>query len=212
MPAATTNLRRLEAMLRELGDRLTKLESATPDRAAGARSRPPVPRHSILDGLRRRAGASPGSAGRAGGRVGFGGIVFTAAGRHYEWQGEREVGALTAMSWETFATSLGALGHPVRLELLRAIVAGHHDVGQMSRIPGMGSTGQLYHHLRQLQSGGWVRQTQRNHYVPVPDRLVALLAILAAITGPAEDETPAEPASSPRAAPRRKKTAKGGSR
>jgi hypothetical protein len=57
-------------------------------------------------------------------------------------------------------------------------------VGELQRLPGLGTSGQLYHHLRQLQAAGWIRQVQRNHYVVVPDRTVAVLVMLAAASMP----------------------------
>src|SRR5262245_31623593 len=92
--------------------------------------------------------------------------------------------------WSAFAASFAALGHRVRLELLRALLRGVREVAELQRLPGLGTSGQLYHHLRQLQAAGWIRQLQRNHYAVVPDRTVAVLVILATAMLP---DTPVEP-------------------
>jgi len=172
-------------------DRLAALEARIArlerDRAAprGAAA-PPVRdprRYWQLEGLRARA-ATPsrqsGGRGRpvGGGRIGFAGLVDTGDGRHYEWQGEQPVASMLDQDWGAFASGFAALGHRVRLELLRALLRGTHEVGRLQRLPGLGTSGQLYHHLRQLQAAGWIRQLQRNHYVVVPDRIVAVLVML----------------------------------
>ena len=48
--------------------------------------------------------------------------------------------------------------------------------------PGLGSTGQIYHHLRQLVGAGWLRATTRGRHEVPPERLVPLLVILGAST------------------------------
>lgn len=42
------------------------------------------------------------------------------------------------------------------------------------------TSGQLYHHLRQLVSAGWLRATSRGSYAVPPDRVIPLLTILTA--------------------------------
>jgi hypothetical protein len=42
------------------------------------------------------------------------------------------------------------------------------------------TTGQLYHHLRQLVAAGWLRTSLRGRYAVPADRIVPLLALLAA--------------------------------
>jgi hypothetical protein len=44
----------------------------------------------------------------------------------------------------------------------------------------LGTTGQLYHHLRQLVSAGWLRTTARGQYAVPGERVVPLLVALAA--------------------------------
>ena len=175
--------------------RLARLERGlAPPAAAAPQSRDPR-RYWQLEGLRTRAAAEPAprsGRGRAvgGGRVGFAGLVDTGDGRHYEWQGERVVAAMLGEDWGAFAGSFAALGHRVRLELLRALLRGTREVAELQRLPGLGTSGQLYHHLRQLQAAGWIRQLQRNHYAVVPDRTVAALVIIATAMMP---DLPPEP-------------------
>jgi len=73
---------------------------------------------------------------------------------------------------------LGALGHPVRLELLRHILLGTHATADLAEMESLGTTGQLHHHLRQLVATGWVRQSGRGSYEIPASRVVPLLACL----------------------------------
>ncbi len=47
-------------------------------------------------------------------------------------------------------------------------------------IDGFGTSGQLYHHLRQLVAAGWLRTAGRGRYEVPPARVVPLLVVLAA--------------------------------
>lgn len=174
-------------------DRIASLEARLTRLEKRLAAPPAAPRHDPrrywqLEGLRARdARAKPGARrGRSvgGGRVGFAGLVDTGDGHHYEWQGEQAVATMLAQDWGSFAAAFAALGHRVRLELLRALLRGTHEVAELQRLPGLGTSGQLYHHLRQLQAAGWIRQLQRNHYAVVPDRTVAALVMLGAASLP----------------------------
>lgn len=116
----------------------------------------------------------------AAGRIVFAGVVGAREGGQYVWQQEHPVAALAAQDWSGIAPVLAALGHPVRLEVLRAVQRGIHTIKELMLLPGVGTTGQVYHHLRDLQRAGWVRQQRRNHYSIPPDRVVPLLVVLAA--------------------------------
>jgi hypothetical protein len=190
----------LARRLTALEERLRRLESGH-DRAgaSAARGDATADRMWVLEGLKRRAAPAP-RAGRAGGRVAFAGMVYAADQSHYQWIGERELQPLFDQPWLEWAGAFESLGHRVRLELLRALARGVKDVAALGALPGMGTTGQLYHHLRALVAAGWVRQLQRNHYAIVPDRMVALMVMIAAAAGP---HPPEPPFSGARAATRR---------
>ncbi len=93
--------------------------------------------------------------------------------------------ALEALSeredWSTWAPALAALGNPVRLTLLREIVRGNNTVSALSEVPGLGTSGQIYHHLRQLTAEGWLHSPSRGIFALPPTRVVALLEILVAL-------------------------------
>jgi DNA-binding transcriptional ArsR family regulator len=83
--------------------------------------------------------------------------------------------------WAALAGGLAALGHPVRLTLLREIVRGRATVSALSEVDGLGTSGQIYHHLRQLTAEGWLHSPSRGAFAVPPSRVVALLAILEAL-------------------------------
>lgn len=128
-----------------------------------------------LDGLKRRAAGGAGA-------VLYTGVVRPAEGERYEWQYGAATADLMAMDWSVAATALSALAHPVRLLLLREVLAGRHAVAELSEVEGLGTSGQLYHHLRQLVSAGWLRTTARGQYVVPAERVVPLLVTLTAAT------------------------------
>ncbi|GGM55734.1 ArsR/SmtB family transcription factor [Dactylosporangium sucinum] len=101
-----------------------------------------------------------------------------AAGERYEWQHGTPTGELLDLDWSELAPALAALAHPVRLRLLREILGGRRSVADLGE--GLGTTGQLYHHLRQLTAAGWLRAAGRGHYAVPPERVVPLLTVLAA--------------------------------
>jgi len=64
--------------------------------------------------------------------------------------------------------------------VLRGVLTGLHTTAELAALDGLGTTGQLYHHLRQLQAAGWLRSTGRGRYDVPPTRVIPLLVILTA--------------------------------
>ncbi|SCG61263.1 ArsR/SmtB family transcription factor [Micromonospora humi] len=160
-------------------ERLAALEAQVA-RLAGERAAPvPAPEAApadvfwALDGLKRRL--PPDGAGA----VLYTGTVRT-ADRHYDWQYGAGVDDLLDGDWPALAGTLTALAHPVRLRLLREILGGRHGTAELADLDGLGTTGQLHHHLRQLAAAGWLRSGARGRYDIPPERVVPLLAILTA--------------------------------
>ncbi|GAB2449875.1 hypothetical protein HD599_002128 [Conyzicola lurida] len=125
----------------------------------------------ILNGIRQRIG-DPGA-------VVFAGAVRVAAGP-VEWQVGFPVDAVLESDWTLLSASIASLGNPVRLALLQAVINGATTVAELSAGEGMGTTGQLYHHLNQLVAQSWLHQAGRGHYSIPPERVVPLLVILSA--------------------------------
>lgn len=125
-----------------------------------------------LDGLKKRV-EEPGA-------VLFTGSVSMPEGRHYEWQQAHPASAILDDDWAESVSRLTALAHPIRLLLLQQVLRGAHTVGELSAHQRLGTTGQLYHHLRQLVAAGWLRAGGQGRYDVPGDRVVPLLVILAA--------------------------------
>ena len=101
---------------------------------------------------------------------------------------------------------LAALGSPVRLEIVRRLLLGGQTSGELQEIPGLGTSGQLYHHLRDLQSAGLVVQRRRGRYAVAADKVVPALVIIAA----AADMTRSRPAAAIRVTSERRRPARRG--
>jgi DNA-binding transcriptional ArsR family regulator len=102
-----------------------------------------------LDGL---AARMPGA-----GAVMIVGQVALPDGRSARWQEGATTTDLLDDEWDRAAESLAALAHPVRLRLVRAVLRAPTTARDLSELDGMGTSGQVYHHLRQLVAAGWLR-------------------------------------------------------
>lgn len=99
------------------------------------------------------------------------------------WQLTLDSDQLLELDWTTLAPALSALGHPARLLILQLIARGEATTAaDLADTPDLGSTGQIYHHLRQLVGAGWLRATARGRHEVPPERLVPLVVVLGAST------------------------------
>lgn len=159
-------------------ERMAALEARVDRLEATLADRPPAPADPegtfwALEGLKERL-PEPGG-------VLFTGAVTLADGHRAEWQqGFDLAGVLDAFDEEA-AAALSALAHPIRLLIVRQLLDGERSVAQLGAHEGMGTSGQLYHHLRQLASAGWLRSSSRGRYRVPTERVVPILAILAAV-------------------------------
>ncbi len=108
----------------------------------------------------------------------FTGSVVGLDGELVEWERSEATESVLSSDWSEAADTLGALGHPVRLRLIQALAGGRTAVTELVELEGLGTTGQIYHHLRQLVSAGWLETTGRGHYQIPPSRLVPLLVVV----------------------------------
>lgn len=161
------DFRGLASQIADLTARVEALENRPQKREPSAPSDP----FWILDGIKERVD-DPGA-------VFYAGVVRTAAGP-VEWQIGYPVDQILASDWGMLAQSLASLGNPVRLRLLQAVIGGATTVGDLSAGDGMGTTGQLYHHLNQLVAQGWLEQAGRGQYTLPAQRVVPLLVLLKA--------------------------------
>jgi DNA gyrase subunit B len=117
-----------------------------------------------------------------------GGAVFYSGYCHYEnesrrWEPQkRTVDELKGLSGEQAAKILNALGNKQRVEILRAVLEQPVTGIELVEKLNMGTTGQLYHHLKALQAAGLLEQEERGgrYYLP-GRRTLALLLLFAAV-------------------------------
>lgn len=163
--------------LSALEERLAALEALV-ERAIEGRSRdapsPPVNVDETfwaLEGLRARYGD---------GGVLYTGSVRLPTGGEVRWQRGTLTPDVLESDWAARAETLAALGHPVRLRLLHHVLHGATTAHELTDTDGVGSSGQVYHHLRQLVATGWLRSIGGGRHEVPAARVVPLLVILEA--------------------------------
>ncbi|MDO4264760.1 MAG: winged helix-turn-helix domain-containing protein, partial [Deinococcus sp.] len=94
----------------------------------------------------------------------YAGHVYLPTGEHWGWKEFEDTAALLQSDWEGAAPVLAALGHPLRLAILRAVLHGSRSTTELQADPGLAVGGKLYHHLRELQAAGWLLLQGRGQY------------------------------------------------
>ncbi|MFD4033477.1 ArsR/SmtB family transcription factor [Streptomyces sp. NPDC058637] len=89
---------------------------------------------------------------------------------------------LSSTDLDFLGTRLSALAHPVRLRLVLACLEHASKTSELKALSGMGTTGQIYHHLRQLVHAGWLSSSHRGQYEVSSAAVDALAALLSALT------------------------------
>ncbi|MEU9705535.1 helix-turn-helix domain-containing protein [Streptomyces sp. NPDC047981] len=164
----------------ELEERVAELERRMAALEGAERPAPEVTDGTFwaLEGLKAEI-AGAGAAGEDG-AVLFTGAVRLPTEERYEWQFGAFTERLLDEDWAEAADSFAALGHPVRLRLLREILGGRRTAAELADLAEIGTTGQIYHHLRQLTGAGWLHTTGRGRYEVPAARVVPLLVVLTA--------------------------------
>lgn len=178
MPPSTETL---QDQLDSLTKRVTELESRA-ESGSRAPATPPASAPALdpeafwaLEGVQSRRTDHPST---TEGMVMLVGSLTLPGGAPVAWQEGAGTAGLLESDWTERATAFAALGHPVRLELLRHMLGGIRSTAELAEIDGLGTTGQLHHHLRQLVAAGWVRQSGRGSYEVPAGRVVPLLAAM----------------------------------
>lgn len=165
-------LAELTTRVRALEDQVAALQERGPARRA-AQSPLDAEKFWALQGLKARSTGD--------GAVLFTGSVRAGGDEPVEWQQGVTAESLLEADWSVAADALAALGQPVRLTLLHAVLRGTRTVAELGSVQGVGTSGQLYHHLRQLVSAGWLRTAGRGRYEVPAARVVPLLVVMAAV-------------------------------
>ncbi|MFK0097841.1 ArsR/SmtB family transcription factor [Streptomyces sp. NPDC091040] len=162
----------------DLEERVTELERRLAELVEAAPAAPVVPEADFwaLDALKARHPVTE----EADGAVLFTGAVRVPTGHRYEWQYGLLTETVLDDNWSDAAASFAALGNPVRLTLLREVLGGLRTAAELTALEGVGTTGQVYHHLRQLTGAGWLHSPERGRYEIPAGRVVPLLVVLTA--------------------------------
>ncbi len=148
-------------MIDDLPGRLADLEA----RVAALEGRAPV--------------EAPAGPTGAAGSVAYGGHV-TLAGE-VSWQIALDAAAVLELPPAGAVRVLAALGHAVRLQLVRRLLQGPATVTELVEAVGGSSSGQVYHHLSTLTAAGVVEADGGGrHRVPATGVVPVLVTLLAA--------------------------------
>lgn len=93
---------------------------------------------------------------------------------------ERKLEQLLDMNTEKAAKVLAALGNKQRLDILKAVISEPLTGSELVERLNMGTTGQLYHHLKALLGANLLVQ-EGNHYSLPPHRGLPLLLLLSGV-------------------------------
>ncbi|WP_084759660.1 ArsR/SmtB family transcription factor [Nocardia mangyaensis] len=171
------NVDDLRREMAALSERVSHLEAMAGESEVAHSASPVVEGEQFwaLTGLQSRLGDHPAT---ADGAVMMVGSLTLPDGAPVAWQQGAGTSGMWETDWSDQAATFAALGHPVRLELLRQILSGVHATAELAETASLGTTGQLHHHLRQLVAAGWVKQSGRGSYEVPATRVVPLLVCM----------------------------------
>lgn len=114
------------------------------------------------------------------GAFGYGGRVALGDGR-VTWRIDMTPERALSLEDRPRIEVLSALAHPVRVEIVRTLLAqGGRPATALQEAAGLGSTGQLYHHLKALTAAGVVEQDKRGSYRLRTAATIPVLVLLTA--------------------------------
>ncbi len=118
------------------------------------------------------------------GAVLYVGSVRTPTGDIVRWQYGQTGPDLFAEDWAEQADRLAALGSPVRLRIMQAALRGVTSAVALAEEVDAGTSGQVYHHLKELTATGWLVSPKRGVFLVPGSRVVPLLTVLLAAGTP----------------------------
>ncbi|MDZ7912602.1 MAG: helix-turn-helix domain-containing protein [Rhodococcus sp. (in: high G+C Gram-positive bacteria)] len=127
---------------------------------------------------RRESADEPETAQPTGGMVSYQGDVHLHG--TVRWEIGYTPDAIMELSVPRVSEVLAALGHPVRLHIVRTLLRGPANAADLLAAVGLGSSGQIYHHLKTLSSANIVEQHGRGDYRIAAKRVVPLLVSMLA--------------------------------
>ena len=113
-----------------------------------------------------------------GGLVSYSGDVHLAG--DVSWTIDYSPDAVLELPPDRSVEVLAALGHPVRLAVVRELLRGPAIAADLQTAAGLSSVGQLYHHLKTLTSARIVEQHGRGDYRLAARTVVPALVLMLA--------------------------------
>lgn len=99
--------------------------------------------------------------------------------RPFRFQQTLTVASIFAAAPEVFVQIFAALSSPHRIIILRTLCERACTAQQLQEVLGMGSSGQLYHHLKELMTAGLITQRERSSaYTIDPAKVVPICTVL----------------------------------
>ncbi|MFF0543150.1 ArsR family transcriptional regulator [Nocardia thailandica] len=160
----------LAVRIAELERRVAALEGARAEQHPA----PSGPGPWAVTGLREEFEA----AGTPNGGVLMAGALRLPTGERLGWQARFGIDDLLRDDWTEAAKCLAALTSPIRLYLLREILAGRRTAADLAAIAELGTSAEIYQHLRELAAVGWLQTAGRGRFEVPEARVVPLLVAL----------------------------------
>jgi DNA-binding transcriptional ArsR family regulator len=121
------------------------------------------------------------------GRPGAGRVVYAGRGpwegTEVMWHMERSWDDVLTQAGEHVARVVSALASATRLRIAGELVSGPVTTGDLAARLDQPSSGQLFHHLKELLAVGVVHQPRRGTYALRPQHVLPVLALLSAKRG-----------------------------
>ena len=116
------------------------------------------------------------------GAVGDGTVLYVGAGNTaggpVAWQMDRPWRDLAGVDPTSIARLLGALGNAQRLRVVQLLVDGPMSTATLTASLEEPSSGQLFHHLKELLAAGLIYQPQRGTYALRQQHIVPILTVI----------------------------------
>lgn len=155
----------------DLAFRLARLEERVASLERGERAQPGLRN----EGVEAERSATNGLSGS----ISFSGnIALNGSPLNYQWH--RSVHFLCEEAWDRSLERLATLAHPVRRTILAELLGQPRTVLELVGQGIVSSTGKAYHHLGEMQSGGWVAKDNEGRYSIPAARILPLLVLVAA--------------------------------
>ena len=172
--------RNVEAELDELKVQMTELHALVKQLTL---TNPAPAAHSQVD----RVAVHPVRTEAAQESIDQGGVYFSGQYRgafsQYRWEPqERRISQLLDLDGDKAAKVLSVLGHRQRLDILRAVMHQPLTGAELVERLNMGTTGQLYHHIKALLGADLLVQEERGGTYSLPERRALPLLLLLAST------------------------------